>query len=284
VDVEIVLVCDEALGLTEVDPGQFEQAIINLAVNARDAMPHGGRLTIETCNTELNANDAERLRDVPPGRYVQVSVRDTGHGMDAATRARIFEPFFTTKGAGEGTGLGLAMVYGFIKQSGGHIEVASGVAAGATFHIYLPRALEVTPASQRAPAALERPTGTETVLLVEDEDAVRRLAKRVLQSSGYTVIEARNGDDAVAVARGHEGPIDILVTDLVMPRMNGRQLATMMSQARPGLRVLFVSGYTEQAVMRSDILEPSVAFLQKPFSPSELAHKVREVLDLHIFR
>jgi CheY-like chemotaxis protein len=171
------------------------------------------------------------------------------------------------------------MVYGFIKQSGGHIEVSSEVGRGATFRIYLPRAAEATPAAQLPSESLERPTGTETILLAEDEEAVRRLASRILQLSGYTVLEARNGVEAVAVAREHQSPIHILVTDLVMPRMSGRQLATLMTQARPGLRVLLMSGYTEQAVLRPDVLEPRVAFLQKPFTPTELVRKVREVLD-----
>jgi PAS domain S-box-containing protein len=278
-DVEMSLVPDDTLGLTEVDPGQFEQAIINLAVNARDAMPHGGRLTIETHDVALDANYAEHFPEVQPGRYVQVSVSDTGHGMTEAVQARIFEPFFTTKSAGEGTGLGLAMVYGFIKQSGGHVEVSSDVGQGATFRIYLPRAAGTKPAVPRPSESLARPTGTETVLLVEDEEAVRRLASRALQSNGFTVLEARNGEDAVTVAGRHPGSIDILVSDLVMPRMSGRQLATVLTQARPGLRVLFMSGYAEHALPR--LLSPgsTVAFLQKPFSAMDLAHKVREVLD-----
>jgi PAS domain S-box-containing protein len=280
-DVETTLVEGATLGLTEIDPGQFEQAIINLAVNARDAMPLGGRLTIETRNADLSADDAEPFAEVHAGPYVLVSVSDSGHGMDETTKARIFEPFFTTKGPGEGTGLGLAMVYGFIKQSGGHIEVSSDVDQGTTFRIYLPRSAVATPTARLSPASHERPAGTETVLLVEDEEAVRRLANRVLQSSGYTVLEARNGEAAITVAQEHSGPIHILVTDLVMPRMSGRQLASSMAQARPRLRVLFMSGYTEQAVLRPDGLDPSVAFLQKPFSPSELARKVREVLDRH---
>jgi CheY-like chemotaxis protein len=262
-----------------VDPGQFEQAIINLAVNARDAMPQGGRLTIETQNVDLDAPDAEHSSEVQPGRYVLVSVSDTGHGMTEAIQARIFEPFFTTKGAGEGSGLGLAMVYGFIKQSGGHIDVSSDVGRGATFRIYLPRAAGTTPAARRTPESLERPTGTETVLLVEDEEAVRRLASRVLQSSGYTVLEARNGEEALAVAAQQRGSIDILVTDLVMPRMSGRQLATALTQVRPDLRVLFMSGYAEDAVPRLLPPEASVSFLQKPFNAMELARKVRDVLD-----
>jgi PAS domain S-box-containing protein len=278
-DVEMSLVGDEALELTNIDPGQFEQAIINLAVNARDAMPEGGRLTIETHNADLGVDYAERFPEVEPGRYVLVSVSDTGQGMNEANKARIFEPFFTTKGAGEGTGLGLAMVYGFIKQSGGHIEVSSDVGHGTTFRIYLPGAADATPATELSSEARERATGTETVLLVEDEEAVRRLAHRILQSNGYTVLEAKNGEEASAIAKEHQGPIHILVTDLVMPRMSGRQLATSLVQARPDLRVLFMSGYAEEAVLRSGGRDPSVPFLQKPFSPMDLARKVREVLD-----
>jgi CheY-like chemotaxis protein len=248
-------------------------------VNARDAMPEGGRLTIESRNVDLEAEQVEHDPDVEPGRYLLVSIVDTGHGMDEATKARIFEPFFTTKAAGVGTGLGLPMVYGFIKQSGGHIEVSSEVGRGTTFRIYLPRSMDATRPAARAAESRVRATGTETVLLAEDEEAVRRLASRVLQSSGYTVLEAKNGEEAVAISEQHEGAIDLLVTDLVMPRMSGRQLAAAMSLARPSMRVLFMSGYTEQVLRRPDTPEPSVAFLQKPFSPSDLARKVREVLD-----
>jgi CheY-like chemotaxis protein len=278
-DIELVLVPDPELGLAKIDPGQFEQAVINLAVNARDAMPRGGRLTIETGNAELDEDYAARHAEVRPGSYVRVAVRDTGCGMDPTTMARIFEPFFTTKGAGKGTGLGLAMIYGFVKQSGGHIEVFSEAGRGTTFNVYLRRARETTPSGKPSPELLKIPKGTETVLLVEDEGAVRTLSRMILQSSGYAVLEARDGQEGVWVAQQHAGAIHLLVTDLVMPRMSGRRLADLLVEARPGLRVLFLSGYTDEAVVRHGGLGASHAFLQKPFTPMSLARKVREVLD-----
>lgn len=274
-DIELTFISDHALGLTKVDPGQFEQAIINLAVNARDAMPEGGELIIETHNTELDETYRELYPEVRPGRYDLVTVRDTGHGMDMATQSRIFEPFFTTKEVGKGTGLGLAMVYGFVKQSEGHIEVASELARGTTFKIYLPCVTENLPGLKSVASVQPIPNGAETVLLVEDERAVRGLTKSILQSSGYTVLEASNGEEALSLAQQHQGPIDILVTDLVMPRMSGRQLADQMVRDRPNLRLLFMSGYTDEATLH----QSSVDFLQKPFDPTHLAHKVRQVLD-----
>jgi PAS domain S-box-containing protein len=278
-DIEFSLTPDPNLGLAKVDPGQFEQAIINLAVNARDAMPGGGRLVLETRDTELDASYALGRPEVKPGRYVLVSARDTGHGMDEATKARIFEPFFTTKEPGKGTGLGLAMVYGFVKQSGGHIEVQSAPGRGSIFEIYLPRAAETSPTSKSSPDMLMAPKGTETVLLVEDEDSLRNLSRLILQASGYKVLEARDGQEAVWVAQQHPEPVHLLVTDVVMPRMSGRHLADLLAQARPELRILFMSGYTDEAVLRHGVLEAGVAFLQKPFTPIGLARKVREVLD-----
>jgi two-component system cell cycle sensor histidine kinase/response regulator CckA len=277
-DLDLTLAPDEALGLAKVDPGQFEQAITNLVVNARDAMPHGGRLTIETHNADLNAEYAERYPDVAAGAYVLVSVRDSGEGMDEATKARIFEPFFTTKQAGKGTGLGLAMVYGFVKQSGGHIEVFSEPDRGTTFKLYLPRAEQDAP-SEPLTAVHDVPKGTETILLVEDEDAVRALVNRVLSSNGYTVLQAPDGTDAIAVAEQHRGPIDLLVTDLVMPRMSGRQLAQNLARTRPRMRVLFMSGYSDETVLPDQVIGPDIGFLQKPFTPVGLARKIREVLD-----
>jgi PAS domain S-box-containing protein len=278
-DVELALVLDPNLGFAKVDPGQFEQAVINLAVNARDAMPQGGRLTIETRNAELDEGYAERYSEVRPGRYVLVAVSDTGHGMDESTKARIFEPFFTTKEVGKGTGLGLAMVYGFVKQSGGHVEVDSEPGHGTTFKVYLPRVKATAPLAKSSPGLLKVPKGAETVLLVEDEDAVRTLSRLILQSGGYTVLEARDGQEGVRVAQQHPGLIHLLVTDLVMPRMSGRQLAEVMTEARPHLQVLFLSGYTDEAVFQHGVLDAGVAVLQKPFSPIGLARKVREVLD-----
>jgi PAS domain S-box-containing protein len=270
---------DAALGRVKVDPGQFEQAVINLAVNARDAMPGGGRLTIETRNAELNESYVEQHPDAKPGRYVLVAVSDTGHGMDAATRARIFEPFFTTKGPGRGTGLGLAMVYGFVKQSGGHIDAESDVGRGTTFKVYLPRTDETVPFGRSSQDLVMLPAGAETILLVEDQDAVRNFARHVLLAEGYTVLEARDGEEASRVAQQCQGPIHLLVTDVVMPRMSGPHLAELLAQDRPELRVLFVSGHADEAVARCGVPEAGGAFLQKPFNPIQLARKVREVLD-----
>jgi two-component system cell cycle sensor histidine kinase/response regulator CckA len=283
-DVELDLLPDASLGPTEIDPGQFEQAIINLAVNARDAMPHGGRLTIETREIEEEGDGAGHPPGVPSGRYVSVAVTDTGHGMDDQTRARIFEPFFTTKRPGEGTGLGLAMVYGFVKQSGGHVEVSTELGRGTTFTLYLPRAEAAAPQFAASRDPVRAPLGTETVLLVEDEEAVRKLSARVLRARGYTVLEARDGEEAERLATEHSGHIHILVTDLVMPRMSGPQVAGVLTRILPELRILFMSGYTDEAVLRQGVHEWNVAFLQKPFGPDELARKVREVLDADTIR
>ncbi len=279
-DIDIRLETNAALGRVKVDPGQFEQAVINLAVNARDAMPEGGQLTIAARNVEVDESPIEPCPDATPGRYIMVTVSDTGHGMDAATQARIFEPFFTTKGPGRGTGLGLAMVYGFVKQSGGHIDVQSAVGRGATFRIYLPRTDETIPAGKSAPQDFAMlPRGTETILLVEDQDAVRNFARKVLLSRGYSVLEARDGDEGLRVAQQFQASIHLLLTDVIMPRMSGPRLAELLTHDRPGLRVLFVSGYTEEAMTHSGVPERGSAFLQKPFNPVQLAQKVREVLD-----
>jgi PAS domain S-box-containing protein len=278
-DIGLRLEAGPALGLVKVDPGQFEQAVINLAVNARDAMPGGGRITIETRNVELDESCAGQLPDARPGRYVLVAVSDTGHGMDAATRARIFEPFFTTKGPGRGTGLGLAMVYGFVKQSGGHIEVNSAVDAGTTFKVYLPRTEKPAPADRTPQDRDKVPKGTETILLAEDQDAVRTFARHILLAEGYTVLEARDGEEACRLARERQGPIHLLITDMVMPRMGGQQLADLLARDRPSLRVLFVSGYADDTMTRTGVPRARSAFLQKPYSPDQLAQKVREVLD-----
>jgi len=276
-DIELSLSPDEALGLAKIDPGQFEQAVINLAVNARDAMPHGGTLTIETSNVELDAAYASLHEDLAPGRYVMVAVSDSGVGMDEATRTHIFEPFFTTKPTGEGTGLGLAMVYGFVKQSGGHVEAYSEPGRGTTFKIFLPRVFD---AVVTAPAddAAAMPQGHETVLLVEDEEAVRTLAGRVLQAAGYTVLSARNGPEAIRLADEHPETIQLLATDLVMPRMSGLEVASQLTQTRPGIRILLMSGYPNEAAMRHGV-PPGASLLQKPFNAVALARAVRQVLD-----
>jgi two-component system, cell cycle sensor histidine kinase and response regulator CckA len=264
-DVQLASSLDPDLGRVRADPGQLEQVLLNLAVNARDAMPRGGRLAIETRNG-----------GGPAGNVVVLEVADTGTGMDAETRARIFEPFFTTKEPGKGTGLGLAVVHGIVTQSGGQIEVESAPGRGTRFRIELPRVAGDPSTSTVGPVDL--PAGTETLLLVEDEPAVRALDRRVLSNCGYTVLEAKDGRDALRVAAEHAGRIDVLVSDVVMPHLGGRQLAERLMAARPGIKVLFVSGYTDDAVVRHGV-GAEFAFLPKPFSPARLARKVREVLD-----
>ena len=262
----------------KVDPGQMEQVIMNLAVNARDAMPRGGRITVETSEVTLDEAHAVEHADMKPGRYVMLAVSDTGMGMDKATQARIFEPFFTTKELGKGTGLGLATVFGIVRQSGGAIVVYSEVGVGTTFKVYFP-ALEE--ARSRPPVASTREDaawGSETVLLVEDEDRVRAIAHRILARRGYRVLQAHDGDDALRVAQQEPGTIHLLLTDVVMPRLGGRALAEQISAVRPEMRVLYMSGYTDDAVVRHGVLESTFAFIQKPITALALARKVREVL------
>jgi two-component system, cell cycle sensor histidine kinase and response regulator CckA len=264
------------LSPVKVDPGQVEQVVMNLVLNARDAMPQGGKITVETANVELDENYARSHPDVRPGRYAMLAVSDTGHGMDEATKARVFEPFFTTKEPGKGTGLGLATVYGIVKQSGGSIGVYSEPGHGAAFKVYFPVVAESAAAvqAQPRPATLH---GTETVLVVEDEAEVRILTRTALENHGYTVLEASRGEEALEVADGH--PIHLLVTDVVMPGLNGRQVAESLRACQPALKVLFISGYTDDAVVRHGVLQAEAAFLQKPFTAAGLANKVREVLD-----
>jgi len=276
-DVRLSTALEPGLGAVRADPGQVEQVLLNLAVNARDAMPTGGRLTIETRNVDLDEDYARLHPDARPGPHVLVAVSDTGSGMTEQVKGRIFEPFFTTKAQGHGTGLGLAMVYGIVKQSGGHVEVYTEVGLGSTFKVYLPR-LEATESSKATSGIGPPPKGTETVLLVEDEDGVRALTRHVLQGCGYNVLEAADGEEALHRAEEHSGPIQLLVTDVVMPGMGGRVLAERLTASRPELKVLFLSGYTDDAVVRHGILHQAVNFLQKPYTPTLLAHKVREVL------
>jgi PAS domain S-box-containing protein len=266
-----------------VDPTQFEQVIMNLALNARDAMPLGGKLTIETADAHIDRAAAEEHPGLKPGRYVALSVTDTGSGMDRETQARIFEPFYSTKGDDKGTGLGLAIVYGIVRQSGGHVLLHTEPGQGACFKILLPFASHPTrhPAKAPRPAAArdEAPTGTETILLAEDEEAIRRLAVRILSGLGYRVITAAGGDEALRLAAGHAGPIDILVTDVVMPGMNGLELWERLRAERPSVSALFLSGWASTAVVRHGILDGQIPFLQKPFSAFELGSRVRDVLD-----
>ena len=278
-NIELVTILDPALGHIKADPGQIEQVIMNLAVNARDAMPLGGRLTIETANVVLDENYARQHMEVQPGPYVMLAVSDTGMGMDEETQSHIFEPFFTTKGVGQGTGLGLATVYGIVRQSGGHIRVYSEPGHGTTFKIYLPRIEEIIESGRRAPIPSEFPPGRETILLVEDEDLVRDLARRVLLQRGYTVLEARHGREALQICEQHRGQIHLLVTDVVMPLINGRELAERLTTLHPEMKVLYISGYTGNIIIHQGLLEPGMAFLQKPFTPAALAHKVRQALD-----
>jgi two-component system, cell cycle sensor histidine kinase and response regulator CckA len=277
-DVELTFKKGRDLGRVLVDPGQIEQVVMNLAVNARDAMPDGGQLTIETDNIELDAAHVGGRVGVAPGRYVMLAVSDTGTGMDAMTRARVFEPFFTTKEQGKGTGLGLSTVFGIAQQSGGYVGVYSEPGAGSTFKIYIPRTDRFADASPSSHQSLEL-RGSETVLLVEDEEQVRTVACMILRGHGYRVLEAANGADGVSVSTGFEGKIDLLLTDVVMPRVSGRMLAEQLAVTRPEMRVLFVSGYTDDAIVRHGVLEAGVAFLQKPFTPNALLRKVRAALD-----
>ncbi|HWQ15764.1 MAG TPA: ATP-binding protein [Roseiflexaceae bacterium] len=279
-DIELVTMPGPALWSVRADPGQIEQVIVNMAVNARDAMPRGGKLTIETRNVALDQAYARQHLSVVPGSYVLLAVSDTGEGMDEQVRERIFEPFFTTKEQGRGTGLGLATCYGIVKQHGGYIWVYSEPGHGTSFKIYLPRAdepAEGLPHAEEPRAALH---GGETILLVEDEAAVRALAARVLRAQGYTVLEAAHPDEALAIAAVQPaGSIHLLLTDVVMPGMSGRALAEELLRRSPGIKALFISGYTDNAIVHHGRLDPGVAFLPKPFAPATLARRVREILD-----
>jgi PAS domain S-box-containing protein len=265
------------VGHTRADAGQLEQVIMNLVVNARDAMPTGGRILIQTERRELDSRGREHSL-IPPGPYVLLSVSDTGAGMDKETQSRIFEPFFTTKEKGKGTGLGLSTVYGIVKQSGGFIFAHSETGQGTTFRIYLPRVEDATEHTGPVKNPTAAAGGSETVLLVEDEESVRQLVRDTLTSKGYRVIEAPNGEAGLKVSAEHTGTIEVLITDVVMPGMGGRELAKRVAAARPNIKVLFLSGYTEDAIIHEGVLEPGTAFLQKPFTLQSLSRKVREVL------
>jgi PAS domain S-box-containing protein len=280
-DIDLVMIPAAGLGTVRADAGQIEQVIMNLAVNARDAMPSGGKLTIETSNLSLDEEHARFHPPLIPGKYVMLAISDTGAGMDSETQSRIFEPFFTTKGT-KGTGLGLSTVYGIVKQSGGYIWVSSEQGKGTTFKIYLPRVAEAVESPAQvvvAPESAATEPGTETILLVEDEANLRYLARQFLEKQGYRVIDAADGAVAMQIAVAHEGVIHLLLTDVIMPGMNGRELAQRISEIRPNVKVLYMSGYTENVIGRNGTLDAGVRLLQKPFTLRDLKSKVREVLD-----
>jgi PAS domain S-box-containing protein len=277
--IDLVTRLDPALGSVNADPAQLEQVILNLMVNARDAMPDGGRLTLTTANVEGDEILRRHQAAATAGPYVQLTVSDTGVGMDPATQARIFEPFFTTKPSGEGTGLGLSTVYGIVKQHGGHVSIESAPGQGSTFTVYLPLLAQAAETIEVGPADTEAARGCETVLLVEDEAAVRSMARDVLELSGYTVLEAANGEAALGVAKEHRGPIHVLLTDVVMPGMNGRMLADRLVRMRPDLKVLYMSGYTNDAVLRCGVVASGLGWLEKPFTSDGVARKLRQVLE-----
>ncbi|HEY8072803.1 MAG TPA: ATP-binding protein [Labilithrix sp.] len=276
--IELRIAPGAGLQKVKVDPAQVEQVIMNLAINARDAMPNGGRLTIETGNAELDATYALAHAGVTAGPHVMLAVTDSGAGMDKATQERIFEPFFTTKEPGKGTGLGLSTVYGIVKQSGGNIWVYSEVGKGTTFKVYFPRTDESTDTTPPPPVATSL-RGTETVLLVEDEPQVRVLVRTILTRHGYQVLEAESGDEALKFCQRYSGPIHLLLTDVVMPKMSGKQLAELLAPLRSQMKVLYMSGYTDNTVVHHGVLDEGIDFLQKPITPEALTRKVREVLD-----
>ena len=279
-DVEILTIPEPALWQVEIDPGQMEQVIMNLVVNARDAMPMGGKLTIETANMDLDESYfREHGIEEQPGSYVILAVSDTGSGMDKETQKQIFEPFFTTKERGKGTGLGLSTVYGIAKQNNGFIWVYSEPGKGTTFKIYLPKVKGDVEEEEKKRAPVTEPGGSETVLIVEDDDSLRKLARTVLKQNGYKVLEAENGEDALRVSEAHDGSIDLMITDVVMPKMGGKEIAERLQPLYPQMKVIYMSGYTDNAIVHHGVLAPGLNFLEKPFTPDALARKVREVLD-----
>jgi len=279
-DIDLVCMLDPGLVRVMADPGLIGQVIMNIAINARDAMPHGRKLTIETANVYLDEDFARRHFEAEPGHYALLAFSDTSCGMDQATLSHAFEPFFTTKTKGKGTGLGLSVVFGIIKQSGGHIWLYSEPGKGTTFKIYLPTFEQDSGPLDRGVESQEPPAGGgETVLLVEDDDLVRDLAGISLRNYGYTVLEATDGFEALKICSSHQSPVHILVTDVVMPGMNGRELAEGIKSLCPAIRVLYISGYTDNAIVPHGVLDAGTAFLQKPLTPATLARKVREVLD-----
>jgi PAS domain S-box-containing protein len=278
-DIELITLLAEDLGRTKADVGQIEQVIMNLAINAKDAMPSGGKLTIETANVELDESYARSHVDVKQGHYVMFSVNDTGVGMSPEVRERIFEPFFTTKEKGKGTGLGLSTTYGIVKQSEGHIWVYSIQGKGTTFKIYLPRVNEPLEDIRKEVSQEELPRGNETILIVEDEEEVRKLAGKILERQGYKILETYNGDEALLVCERHKSPIHLMLADIIMPGMSGSELANLLKPLYPEIKILYTSGYTDNAIVHHGVLEKGVNYIQKPFTLEGLARKVREVLD-----
>ena len=279
-DIQIEVVLAGGLWRTHVDPNQLENVLLNLAVNARDAMPAGGKLTIETQNAHLDERYVASHVGVNPGHYVLIAVSDTGQGMAKEVIAKAFDPFFTTKAVGKGTGLGLSQVYGFVKQSGGHVKIYSEPGQGTTLKVYLPRLIGTTDATEAGESALPLPTGDEreTILVVEDEPAVRQFTVDALQELGYRVLESGAAEAALRILDDH-AEVSLLFTDIVMPEMNGRTLSSLARARRPGLKVLFMTGYTRNAVVHNGVLDPDVELIGKPFTLEELAAKLRTVLD-----
>jgi len=278
-DVDLVVVRPAGPALLKADHGQIEQVLVNLAVNARDAMPKGGRLTVEVARLDLDAPVSSMEETIPPGRYVVASVTDTGAGMDHETLAHIFEPFFTTKEKGKGTGLGLSTVFGIVKQSGGYVHVESAPGQGTTFRIFLPRVEGEGARSTPVAQAVSSLKGSETVLVVEDEGPIRALIRTSLPAYGYTVLDAASAEEALSLSARHAGPLDLLLTDVVLKGGSGRTLAGQLLAQRPGIKVLYMSGYTDDVIAYHGVLEPGLFFLQKPFTPAALARKVREALE-----
>ncbi len=280
-DIELLTIPGPELWQVETDPGQMEQVIMNLVVNARDVMPMGGKLTVETANMDLDENYFRKhgIIEELPGTYVMLAVSDTGSGMDKETQEHIFEPFYTTKEIGKGTGLGLSTVYGIVKQNNGFIWTYSEPGQGTTFKVYLPKAKRGVEEKEKKRTPVLELGGSETVLIVEDDNSLRKLALKALQQKGYKVLEAENGEDALRISKEHEGPIDLMLTDVVMPKMGGRETAERLQPLYPQMKVIYMSGYTDNAIVHHGVLEPGLNFLEKPFTPEGLARKVREVLD-----